>query len=914
MTGPASSSFTINPAGNDHLGFSVAPSPTTAGNAINPAVRVQVYDAYGNLETADNSDQVTLTITGGPGGFAGGSTTTVTANGGAASFSNLVLDAAGNYTLAATATGGLTGPHSSSFTVSPAAIDHLAFNVAPGTTTAGVAISPGVQVVAFDKYDNLATNDNTDQVALSIASGPGGFTPGSTTTLTLSAGIASFSNLVIDTAGSYKLSENATGGITGTNSTSFTINPAAADHLGFTVQPGNSTAGLALTPTVQVYDKYNNLATNDNSDQVTLSIAGGPGGFASGSTTTLTVSSGVAAFNNLVLDTAGSYTLAESATGGLNGPNSSSFTINPAAANHLAFSVQPGTTTAGITIAPAVQVQALDPYGNLATNNSTLQVSLSVAGGPGGFTGGSTSTTTISAGVATFSNLVLDTAGSYKLAENATGGLTGPSSSSFTIVPAAPSQLAFSAQPGTTTAGAAISPAVQVQVLDQYGNLATNNNSLQVSLSVAGGPGGFAAGSTTTIAVSAGIATFSNLLLDTAGNYTLAENATGGVTGPNSTTFTITPAGPDHLAFIVHPSNTIAGAAISPAVQVQVYDKYGNVASNDSSDQVTLSVASGPGGFASGSTTTVTVTSGVAYFNNLAINMVGSYTLAESATGSLTGPNSASFTINPAAAASLNVNAPSTATAGTGFSVTITGVDQGGNGYSGTVTLSASDGQTYTPSTVNLVNGTATVMVTLDVADSLKLAATAGSVSGTSGSITVTSAAASSLSVSAPGTATAGTGFSVTVTGSDQYGNGYDGVVTLSASDGQTVTPSTVTLVNGAATVNVTLDKADVITLSATAGSLTGTSNITVRPAAANSLSFSVEPSNTIAGSAVNPAVAVEVLDQYGNFLTADNSDQVTLSILTLRTRWGLRRRQYPYITGQPWYRQLPQPDARCRR
>ncbi len=55
------------------------------------------------------------------------------------------------------------------------------------------------------------------------------------------------------------------------------------------------------------------------------------------------------------------------------------------------------------------------------------------------------------------------------------------------------------------------------------------------------------------------------------------------------------------------------------------------------------------------------------------------------------------------------MSAPSTATAGTGFSVTITGVDQAGNGYSGTVTLSASDNQTVTPSTVTLVNGTATV-------------------------------------------------------------------------------------------------------------------------------------------------------------------------------------------------------------
>ena len=37
------------------------------------------------------------------------------------------------------------------------------------------------------------------------------------------------------------------------------------------------------------------------------------------------------------------------ATGGLAGVNSSSFTVGAAAADHLAFSVQPGTSTAGAT-------------------------------------------------------------------------------------------------------------------------------------------------------------------------------------------------------------------------------------------------------------------------------------------------------------------------------------------------------------------------------------------------------------------------------------------------------------------------------------------------------------------------------------------------------------------------------------
>src|SRR5438876_923744 len=102
-------------------------------------------------------------------------------------------------------------------------------------------------------------------------------------------------------------------------------------------------------------------------------------------------------------------------------------------------------------------------------------------------------------------------------------------------------------QPRTSVAGVAISPAVTVQVFDRFGNFASNDNSGQVTLSVASGPGGFAAGSTTTASVSAGVATFSNLILNTAGAYTLGESGTGGLTGPSSASFTVVPADPKRL-------------------------------------------------------------------------------------------------------------------------------------------------------------------------------------------------------------------------------------------------------------------------------------------------------------------------------------------------------------------------------
>ena len=84
---------------------------------------------------------------------------------------------------------------------------------------------------------------------------------------------------------------------------------------------------------------------------------------------------------------------------------------------------------------------------------------------------------------------------------------------------------------------------------DQFGNFASNDNTDTVTLTIASGPGSFAAGSTTTVTVSGGVATFSNLVLNTAGNYTLGENGTGSITGPASNSFTVSPGGAEPIVF-----------------------------------------------------------------------------------------------------------------------------------------------------------------------------------------------------------------------------------------------------------------------------------------------------------------------------------------------------------------------------
>ena len=64
LTSPASTSFTVIPAGASLLVLQTPPSPeATAGVALNVQPVVDEEDKYGNLETGDNLTTVTAKLT-----------------------------------------------------------------------------------------------------------------------------------------------------------------------------------------------------------------------------------------------------------------------------------------------------------------------------------------------------------------------------------------------------------------------------------------------------------------------------------------------------------------------------------------------------------------------------------------------------------------------------------------------------------------------------------------------------------------------------------------------------------------------------------------------------------------------------------------------------------------------------------
>jgi hypothetical protein len=142
--------------------------------------------------------------------------------------------------------------------------------------------------------------------------------------------------------------------------------------------------------------------------------------------------------------------------------------------------------------------------------------------------------------------------------------------------------------------------------------------------------------------------TFTGVVLKTAGNQSITVTDTISSTVKGSASVSVSAAVADHLVFAQQPSNTVVNTAISPAVSVRVVDQYNNLVTTDSTDQVTLTLGANPGLAVLGGTTTLTVSGGVALFNNLTLSAIGSgYTLiASSGTGvSLAGAISNPFDI-----------------------------------------------------------------------------------------------------------------------------------------------------------------------------------------------------------------------------------------------------------------------------
>ncbi|HUO09550.1 MAG TPA: Ig-like domain repeat protein [Phycisphaerae bacterium] len=606
--------------------FTQQPSTALPHHAIVPAITVTIEDQFGSILTTDNAN-ITLSVASGPGTIGG--TVTVTAVNGVATFSNISLSAAGNYTLSASASDGASNVTSSSFTISQAPTQ-LVFTTQPTLSNAGLPIAGPVTVSI--EYANGTVVNTDSNITLTIASGNG--TLVGITTLAAVNGVAAFTNVKINTAGTFVLAAaDPQDVLSNFTSNSFMVQSGVAAQLALIQQPSTVVAGVAISPgvTVAVEDGFGNVITT-NTSNVTISTASGPGSV--GGTTTVHAVAGIATFSNLLLTAAGNYTL--SAASGNFTATSNSFLVNPAAAAHLTFQEAPSNITAGQAFSPTITALLTDQFGNTATTDVS-NVTISTASGPGAIIG--TATVQAANGFATFSNVTINKTGTYTLSISGSG-MTSATSGSFDVLTGPAAQLAFMQQP--TTVASSSNFGLVMQVEDAAGNFVANSTA-PARLSLVGGPLGGKIGGTLITNAVAGIVTVSGLnISNTTGYFTLGATLPGAITSYSAPIVVTAP--PVKLAITQQPQLTVnAGKPIS-TITVQLLDSAGHLSAANSA--ITISLTN-PNGAVLGGTKTVTSVNGVASFSNLTISKAGTYTLKVTS-GTLQSATTRSITVQPA--------------------------------------------------------------------------------------------------------------------------------------------------------------------------------------------------------------------------------------------------------------------------
>ncbi len=775
------------------------------------------------------------------------------------------------------------------------AASKLAFTVPPTSTLAGTPIGT-VKAQIQDAFGNLVQSDSSDQVTVSIASGPGAFTGTSTTTVTAVNGVATFSNLQINTAGAYTLGEAGTSSLTGLASSSFTISPAAASKLVVTTQPSATAAAggvFSTQPVVAEEDSFGNIITTDSTHTVTATSTGTA---ALQGTTTVTLSNGVATFSGLSYNKAETIALGLSTNAGSFTATSNNIAVSPAAASKLVVTTQPSATaTAGVAFGTQPVVAEEDNFGNVITSDNTHTLT---ATSTGTATLQGTTTLTLSNGVANFSGLAYNKAETLALSLTTNAGAFTATSSNIVVSPAAASQFVITQQPSATaTAGVVFSTQPVVEAEDSFGNVVTNDSAHTVT---ATSTGTAALEGTTTVTLVNGVATFSGLSYNKAETIALAISTNAGSFTTTTNNIAVSPAAASKLVVTTQPSATAtAGVAFGMQPVVTEEDSFGNVITSDSTHTLT---ATSTGTATLQGTTTLTLSNGVATFSGLSYNKAETIALSFTTNAGAFTATSSTIVVNPTTASQFVITQQPSATATAGVAFGVQPVVEAEDSFGNVVTNDSAHTVTATSTGTAALQGTTTVTLSNGVATfsglaynkaetiALSFTTNAGAFTATSSNIAVNPAAASQLVVTQQpsATATAGVIFGTqpVVTEEDSFGNiiTSDSTHTLTATSSGTAAlqgTTTLTLSNGIATFSgLSYNKAETITLSFTtnAGAFTATSsNIAVSPAAASNLVVTTQPSATaIAGVAFGTQPVVAEEDSFGNVITNDSTHTLT--------------------------------------
>ena len=871
--------------------LSSASNPTQLAVTTQPPGSVTAGDGFGIVVAVENgagdadidfTGTVTIALANNPGGDTLKGTLTATVNQGVAVFSGLTLEVPdGAYTITATASG-LTSTTTEKFNVTLGASQLVVTTEPPDSVQAGTTFN--ITVSAEDGLGNVDTSFNS-AITLNLGNANGA-TLGGVLVIGATDGVATFSGLSVNVPAYDYVILASSGTLNSATSDGFNVTVGPPYQLVVPVgdePPSSIVAGATFALSIEAEDQFGNEATSFDGS-VTISIFNNSGVQLQGNLTQ-NASNGLVTFPGLSIDTAGSFTIEATSTGLISAITS---VVNVAAGQAVKLVVAPANEPPGTMIAGSVFgliVDAEDGFNNI---DPTYNQTVTIAASPSVTLHGSSSTSAQS-GVATFSALSIDTVGVYTISAKS-GSLFATTTTPLSVTTGPLFELTVTAEPPSPITAAATF-GLSIGAADQYGN-PISSFAGTVLIALVNGPGVTLHG-TLLQTPQSGVATFSGLSITTAGNYQI-QATSGGLQSAFTTTFTVSAAGANQLAFGQPPNNTIAGTAIGP-VTVQVEDGSGNVVTTDDST-VTLTLSSGT--FADGSTTeTAMASDGIATFGSLIVDAAGNYTLAAT-DYSLKAANSGSFTINPATASHFAVTSSfaNPDVAGTLGTVTVMAYDaydnpvsSGPDQYKGGVSLGSTDTLVSgLPGHYMFVAGDdgshTFANAALKTAGSQTITATDTVNLSISGSVTVTVAVAtaSKLSISTPpdSSVVAGNVLNdpIVIDEEDKYGNivttDSSTQVTASLHTGQGALNGTelVTVVNGVASFDdLEDDTAGTLSLEFTAPGLTAviSSTITVTPGPAASLKVVGKPPSGVIAGIIFAGFVVDVMDNYGNVETS---------------------------------------------
>ncbi|MGA2384408.1 MAG: invasin domain 3-containing protein, partial [Gemmatimonadales bacterium] len=437
----------------------------------------------------------------------------------------------------------------------------------PSATTAGEAIAPAVRVAAQDALGNTLASF-TGTVSVAIGANPASGTLSGTTAVSAVAGVATFSNLRIDKAGSgYTLLAGA--GALAAATTSFAVTPGAisTSQSAVTVSAGTVASGNAVTLMLQAMDAAGNNLTTGGAT-VVFGASGGTSTGTIGSTTDHGNGTYTATFTGVV---AGAATTIGATIGGTAVTSTlPTVTVAPGAisTSQSTVTVSAGTVASGSAV--TLTLQAKDAAGNNLTTGGATAV-FAVSGGTSTGTIGVTTDHSNGVYTATFTGVTAGTAATIGATIGGTAVTSALPTVTVTVGAISTSQSLVSVSSGTVVSGSAV--ALTLQAKDAAGNTLTTGGAT-VAFAASGGTSTGTIGSTTDHGNGTYTATFTGV---TAGTATTIGATIGG-TAVTSTlpTVTVMPGGISTSQSVVSVSAGTVQSGGAVTLTLQAKDAAGN--------------------------------------------------------------------------------------------------------------------------------------------------------------------------------------------------------------------------------------------------------------------------------------------------------------------------------------------------